>query len=88
MDPYHVKLIGLLKDLGDVILQDDADDIWKFSFEGHPSPIHHWQVGAAMKYGAEALKWWLALTEAQRFLGAPTGSVDRLEAQFYAITQR
>lgn len=36
-------------DLGMLLLIDDIKDIGKFSFEGHPSPIHHWQIGYVLK---------------------------------------
>lgn len=86
MDPAHAKALELFKDLGEVILQDDIDDLYRFSFPGHPSPFHHWQIGLAMKGAAEMIRWGVALSELERFLGAPVGDVERLQAQLYAIT--
>ncbi len=34
--------------LGKLLLLDDIDDLGKYSFEGHPSPIHHWQWGVLL----------------------------------------
>jgi len=86
VDAYDARLLELMKELGDILLEDDKDDVGKFSFPGHPSPFHHWQVGAALKYGAELIRWSVAITEVQRVLGADDVSIDRLEAQLYAIT--
>ena len=30
---------------GVAMLVDDAKDLGKFSYPGHPSPLHHWQWG-------------------------------------------
>ena len=79
MDAYDGKLLGLMRELGDIIEQDDGPDIGKFD------RIHHWHIGAAIKYGSDFIRWGLALAEVERFMGAPVNDVDRLEAQFYAI---
>lgn len=39
--------------LGELILLDDINDLGKYSFEGHPSPIHHWQWGLLLITVAE-----------------------------------
>lgn len=55
-------------DLGMLLLIDDIQDIGKFTFEGHPSPIHHWQIGWLMKevalYVGQGLSWLQAWDEA------------------------
>mgnify|MGYP001626358360 CR=1 FL=1 len=39
--------------LGKLILLDDIDDLGLYSFDGHPSPIHHWQWGLLLMAVAE-----------------------------------
>jgi len=40
-------------ELGQLILLDDIKDLGKYSFEGHPSPIHHWQWGLLLILASE-----------------------------------
>ncbi len=46
-------MFEVYRDLGKYILLDDIDDLGKYSFEGHPSPIHHWQWGLLLMAVAE-----------------------------------
>ena len=54
MDVYQDAWLRTLDRLGELIFKDDEKDFPRFSFEGHPSPVHHWQVGLAMR-GTSAL---------------------------------
>jgi hypothetical protein len=46
-------MFEVYRDLGQLILLDDIDDLGKYSFDGHPSPIHHWQWGLLLMMVAE-----------------------------------
>jgi len=37
-----------LREFGKALILDDKSDIGKFSYEGHPSPFHHWMWGAML----------------------------------------
>ncbi|MEM3290709.1 MAG: hypothetical protein QW046_04255 [Candidatus Micrarchaeaceae archaeon] len=51
-----------ISNLGKLILLDDIDDLGKYSYEGHPSPIHHWMWGVLMitvaEFGDALLTWY------------------------------
>lgn len=38
--------------IGELLVIDDIKDLGAYSFEGHPSPIHHWQWGVLLMLGA------------------------------------
>jgi len=85
VDAYDAKLLGLLKELGDIVMQDDRgpdgkSDIGKFD------RLHHWHLGAVMKYGADLIRWGVAISEIQRLMGAPANTVDFLEAELLRLT--
>jgi len=80
VDPYDGKLLLLFRELGDIVMVDDGPDIGKFD------RIHHWHVGAAIKYGAEILRLGLAIAEVQRTLGATESVVDQLEVELLSLT--
>ncbi len=61
MDANQDALLRALDGLGCVIFEDDEADYPKFSFEGHPSPLHHWQLGLAMRGAAGFLRLMLEL---------------------------
>ncbi len=61
MDANQDALLRALDGLGCVIFEDDEADFPKFSFEGHPSPLHHWQLGLAMRGAAGLLRLTLEL---------------------------
>lgn len=63
MDAYQDSWLRALDKLGEVIFKDDEKDFPRFSFESHPSPLHHWQVGLAMRGGATVLRTLLQLFE-------------------------
>ena len=85
MDPYYGKLLEVMRDFGDVVMQDDHDsygnsDIGKFD------RLHHWHLGAMVKYGSDLMRVGVAAAEVMRTLGAPANSIDRLEAELLAVT--
>lgn len=53
MDAYQDALLKAVDRLGEIIFTDDEVDFPQFSFEGHPSPLHHWQLGLAVRGDAE-----------------------------------
>ncbi len=61
VDANQDALLRALDGLGRVIFEDDEADFPKFSFEGHPSPLHHWQIGLAMRGTAGLLRLMLEL---------------------------
>lgn len=65
-----MDLIKFFHDLGTLLIIDDIKDVGKFSFDGHPSPFHHWQLGYVMKelclYAGQAMSWIKAWEEAGR----------------------
>lgn len=63
MDAYTEGLLNTLDRLGLFIFKDDEKDFPRFAFEGHPSPVHHWQVGLAMRGGAALTRTVLELVE-------------------------
>lgn len=84
MDAYDGKLLELMKELGDIVMQDDHSpngdsDIGKFD------RLHHWHLGALMKYGADLIRYGVAVSELLRMFGAPIGAVDALEAELQRI---
>jgi len=48
-------MFEVYRELGKLILLDDIDDLGLYSFDGHPSPIHHWQWGLLLMIVAEGL---------------------------------
>jgi len=46
-------MFEVYRELGKLILLDDIDDLGLYSFDGHPSPIHHWQWGLLLMIVAE-----------------------------------
>jgi len=46
-------MFEVYRELGKLILLDDIDDLGLYSFEGHPSSIHHWQWGLLLMIVAE-----------------------------------
>jgi len=46
-------MFEVYRELGQLILLDDIDDLGLYSFDGHPSPIHHWQWGLLLMIVAE-----------------------------------
>ncbi len=56
VDANQDALLRALDGLGRVIFEDDEADFPKFSFEGHPWPLHHWQLGLAMRGTAGLLR--------------------------------
>lgn len=84
MDAYDGKLLDMMKELGDIVMLDDRDpdgksDIGKFD------RLHHWHLGAVLKYGAELIRWGVAFSEVQRLMGAPMDSVDQLEYELLEV---
>lgn len=73
-------------DLGQWMLIDDIWDIGKFSFEGHPSPFHHWQLGWVLKelalYVGQGLTfanaWQKAGEEMTKSLAHPLHAFNRM----------
>ncbi len=61
VDANQDALLRALDGLGRVIFEDDEADFPKFSFDGHPSPLHHWQLGLAMRGAAGLLRLMLEL---------------------------
>lgn len=53
-------MIEALDGLGYIVFKDDEKDFIhperRFSFPGHPSPLHHWQLGLAMQAGAKLIR--------------------------------
>ncbi len=49
MDGNEDALLGIIDRLGEIIFEDDKNDFPRFAFPGHPSPIHHWQLGLVMR---------------------------------------
>lgn len=78
VDAYTDLRLKLLEKTGDIVFKDDEADFPRFSFEGHPSPFHHWQVGIAMQWGAYLLRTALNLQEAMDILrsGASASAAD------------
>ena len=37
-----------LREMGKELIIDDKHDIGLFSYEGHPSPLHHWMWGIGL----------------------------------------
>ena len=38
--------------IGKFLVEDDIKDLGMYSFDGHPSPIHHWQWGVLLMLGS------------------------------------
>lgn len=38
--------------IGKFLVEDDIKDLGLYSFDGHPSPIHHWQWGVLLMVGS------------------------------------
>ena len=38
--------------IGKFLVEDDIKDLGRYSFDGHPSPIHHWQWGVLLMLGS------------------------------------
>jgi hypothetical protein len=38
--------------IGKFLVEDDIKDLGRYSFDGHPSPIHHWQWGILLMLGS------------------------------------
>ena len=60
------------------MFKDDEKDFPRFSFEGHPSPVHHWQWGLMMMGGAKVVRAMSELLEVVDLFD----DVDPLEAEF------
>ena len=56
-------MLKALDHLGEILFVDDEKDFGRFSFEGHPSPLHHWQVGLALRGAAGLMRTVLELEE-------------------------
>jgi len=38
--------------IGKFLVEDDIKDLGRYSFDSHPSPIHHWQWGVLLMLGS------------------------------------
>jgi hypothetical protein len=38
--------------IGKFLVEDDIKDLGRYSFDGHPSPFHHWQWGVLLMLGS------------------------------------
>lgn len=47
MNRYERLVLSTVKRLGDIIMNDDSQDIGRFDH------LHHWFIGACMKYGVD-----------------------------------
>ena len=46
---FFIALLSTLGlTIGSGLMLDDAEDFGKFRKPGHPSPLHHWQLGLAL----------------------------------------
>ena len=81
MDAYQDALLNALDRLGKIVFKDDEKDFPRFSFPGHPSPVHHWQWGLMMQGGAKVVRGLSELLEVVDMFDAP----DPLEAEFQQI---
>lgn len=78
-------MLQTLDNLGRIIFLDDEQDFGKFSFPGHSSPLHHWQVGMAMSGGAKLLRALLEIVEAMDVIGGD--SLGDVEAEIRRLLQ-
>ncbi len=82
-----LKLAEFFHNLGQWMLIDDIWDIGKFSFEGHDSPFHHWQLGYVMKeialYAGQAFTIAQAWNDAGQEMVSTTKNIliEQIEAQ-------
>lgn len=71
-----LALVELVHNLGQWMIIDDMWDIGKWSFEGHDSPFHHWQLGWILKelslYAGQAITIAQAWNEAGQELTRTT----------------
>lgn len=56
-------MLKALDRVGEILFVDDEKDFGRFSFEGHPSPFHHWQVGLALRGAAGLMRTVVELEE-------------------------
>lgn len=87
MDAYQDSWLRSLDKLGEIIFRDDEKDFPRFSFEGHPSPLHHWQVGLAMRGGAAITRAILQLLEVLDAVGEEPG-LHPIEAELERLLGR
>lgn len=62
-DAHQDAMLRALDRVGEIVFIDDEKDFGRFSFEGHPSPFHHWQVGLALRGAAGLMRTVLELEE-------------------------
>jgi hypothetical protein len=63
VDVAHQEFLLWMRSVGNLILEDDIADLYRFSFPGHPSPFHHWQLGLGIKALADLVLLKNALDE-------------------------
>lgn len=71
MDAPPIDL-GVIRSLGEALVEDDMHDFGKFSYPGHPSPLHHWQYGLIMIVGADIAELAMELSSLMGLLSGDT----------------